>query len=187
LRPGVDWRAMPTRPKPRRPDPRRLARLLIAVLGAALLWIPAVAWAAREAADQPEETKLVTAPVTLDGEMLFRVRGVPALPAEERAHLISERIAAVAADPAIAPESLRVVETEGRSDILAGERHVASIVDADAAVEDVERPSLALANLHRIQESIAAYRRDRGREMLKWAAVRSGAALAGLLIGAFVV
>jgi small-conductance mechanosensitive channel len=178
----------PSKP-PTVPEPaaRRLARALIAVLGAALLWMPVAALAAREAADEPEETKIVTAPVTLDGKTLFRVRGVPAVPAEERADLISKRIAAVAADPSVAPDSLRIVETEVRSDILAGERHIASIVNADADVEDVERPTLAAANLYRIQGAIAAYRRDRSREMLKWAAVRSGAALVVLLVGVLII
>src|SRR5262245_49110939 len=165
----------------------RLAPRLIALIGAALLWIPVSASAAREKSDEPGEIKTVTAPVMLDGELLFRVRGIPALPAEERARLIAERIAAVAADPAVDSGSLRVVEVEGRSDIVAGDRHVARIVDADAAVEDVKRPTLAAANLQRIQTAIEAYRHDRSPAMLRWAVVRSAAALVTLLAGALAV
>jgi small-conductance mechanosensitive channel len=167
--------------------PERLARALIAGIGAALLWSPAGAAAAPETPDGSGEAKIVTAPVALDGEYLFRVRGVPALPAEERARLIAERIVAVAADPGVAPDSLRVVEVEGRSDILAGDRRIATVVNADAAVEDVGRATLATTNLARIQEAIEAYRRDRRPDALRRAAVRSAAALLALLVGAFVV
>jgi small-conductance mechanosensitive channel len=160
---------------------------LIAVIAAALLWSPGSASAARQTPDEPGEPRTVTAPVMLDGKLLFRVRGVAALPAEERAHLIEERIAAVAADPTVDTGSLRVVEIEGRSDIMAGERHVAAVVDADADVEDVKRSTLAAADVRRIQAAIEAYRRDRSPEMLRWAAVRSAVALATLLVGAAVV
>jgi small-conductance mechanosensitive channel len=160
---------------------------LIAVIAAALLWSPGSASAARQTPDEPGEPRTVTVPVTLDGQLLFRVRGVAALPAEERAHLIAERIAAVAADPTVDPGSLRVVEIEGRSDIMAGARHVAAVVDADADAEDVNRSTLAAANMRRIQAAIEAYRRDRSPEMLRWAAVRSAIALATLLVGAAVV
>ncbi len=157
------------------------------MIAAALPWIPVTASAARETADEPGETKIVTAPVVLDGELLFRVRGVPAFPAEERARLIAERIAAVAADPAVDPGSLRVVEADGRSEFFAGERRIAGVVDADAVVEDVSRPTLAAANLLRIQAAIEAYRRDRRPDMLRSAAARSAAALVALLIGVSLV
>src|SRR5262245_3435277 len=130
---------------------RRLAFGLIAAVGVALPWIPMAASAARDTADEPVESKTVTAPVMIDGAQLFRVRGVPALPAEERARLIAERIATVAADFRVAPESLRIVEEGGRSDIMAGDRRIVSVVEADADVEDVSRPTLATTNLHRIQ------------------------------------
>src|SRR5262249_58547736 len=111
----------------------------------------------------------------------------PALPAEERARLIAERIATVAANPRVAPESLRIVEEGGRSDIMAGDRRIVSVVEADADVEDVSRPTLATINLHRIQGAIQEYRRDRRPEMLHRAAVRSVAAGVTLLVGAFLV
>jgi small-conductance mechanosensitive channel len=171
------------------PEPRSAhrARGFIAVLGAALLWLAIPAFAAPESADEPGETKIVTAPVTLDGELLFRVRGVTALPAHERARLIADRIAALAADPTMDPGSLRIADVEGRSDILAGERRLFAVVEADAAVEDVSRATLALTNLHRIQAAIEAYRRDRSPEMLRWAAVRSAVALVALLAAALLV
>src|SRR5262245_27689342 len=171
-------------PKPRR---SRLSRALIVVIGVMLLWAPGTVFAAGETSDEPVEAKTVTAPVVLDGELLFRVRGVPALPAEERARLIAERIRRVAADPGIAPNALRIAEGASRSDILAGDHRLATVVDADADIEDVDRSTLAMTNLQRIQTAIEAYRRDRSPEMLRWAAVRSAVALIALLVGAVLV
>jgi hypothetical protein len=44
------------------------------------------------------ETHDAYAPVTLDGQPLFRVHGISGYPAERRAQAISERVAALAAD-----------------------------------------------------------------------------------------
>ena len=50
-----------------------------------------------------------TAPVIVDGRELFRVGGVSAYPAPERAKTIAERIRALAADKSIDPKNLEVV------------------------------------------------------------------------------
>ncbi|MDC4203218.1 MAG: hypothetical protein MPW17_03090 [Candidatus Manganitrophus sp.] len=52
------------------------------------------------------------APVMLDGEVLFEVRGVTAYPAKERAREIAKRIRAIAADPTISPR--RSASSKGR-------------------------------------------------------------------------
>jgi len=95
------------------------------------------------------------ADVSLDGRTLFRVRGVTAYPAERRAHDIRDRIQAIAADPSIRTESLRVVEIEDRSTILAGERFVVNVFDADARLEGVRRHVLAELYRTRIAEAMA--------------------------------
>ena len=106
------------------------------------------------------------APVTVDGEVLFQVRGVPAYPAKERARAISERIEAVAADQSVAAESLRAVEMEDRSRIMAGDSLVAGFIDADAAPEGVSRQLLAERALIRIKSAITSYRNDRNPRVL---------------------
>jgi hypothetical protein len=73
--------------------------------GAAQDDIPAVA-AAPAAPSSTQER----AEVTLDGVALFQVRGVTAFPAEQRARDIGERIRAIAADPSVPVDALRVVE-----------------------------------------------------------------------------
>ena len=107
-----------------------------------------------------------TAPVTLDGKTLFRVRGVTAYPAEIRAKDISARIRALARDDAVPPHALRVVEQEDRSNIYAGDRSVVSVFDADARLEGVDRPLLAKIFLKRIAGAVESYRRDRAPRVL---------------------
>jgi len=74
------------------------------------------------AAEVEAETEYARASVTLDGEVLFSVRGVQAYPAEKRAEVIGGRIKALAADPSVSVEALRLAETERGTDILAGDR-----------------------------------------------------------------
>jgi small-conductance mechanosensitive channel len=104
---------------------------------------------------------LETAPVKLDGRVLFSVRGVTAYPAETRAKEISRRIRALTRDESFSPQALRVVESADRSDIYAGDRFVLALVDADARIERVERPLLAKLYLERVADAVKAYRRDR--------------------------
>ena len=113
---------------------------------------------AQRAAGGPEDAEVLTAPVELDGVVLFRVRGVAALPADERAGAIRDRIVAVAADQTISPESVRVANIDGTLRILAGDRLIMGVVEADASLEQVSAPELAAAVVFRIKEAINSYR-----------------------------
>src|SRR5262245_16076533 len=106
------------------------------------------------------------APVKLDGEVLFQVRGVPAYPAGERARVISKRIEDIAADRSVAADSLQVAEMEDRSRITVGDRLVVGFIDADGTAEGVSRQLLTERALIRIKEAIAAYRNARSPRAL---------------------
>jgi small-conductance mechanosensitive channel len=107
------------------------------------------------------------APVTLDGQVLFEVRGIPAYPAEERAKTIKQRIEEIAADRSAAIESLRVVEMDDRTRIMAGDRLLVAFVDADAAAaEGVSRQLLAERALIKIKAAITSYRNERSPRVL---------------------
>lgn len=136
------------------------------------------------APDVEAETEDTRAPVTLDGETLFRVRGVAAYPAARRAQAISERIAAIAADRSVSPDSLRVIEETNRSRIVAGDRPVMILIDVDAAAEGIPRQDLAPVVRTRIVEGIGAWRRDRDpRQLLRHTGYAIGATIvAGLLL-----
>ena len=129
------------------------------------------------AADAPA----ATAPVVVDGVTLFRVRGISAFPADERARLIADRIREVAADPGAALSTLRVVPAERSSDIAIGDRPIMSVLDADALIEGVHREDMARAYAYRIRGAVEAYRHDRSPRTLLVGAGASLAATAALL------
>lgn len=142
------------------------------VLSVALLGVLACAGLSETASaqdDAPQASQAAApehAEVAIDGRTLFRVRGTMAYPAVRRAQEITGRILAMAADPTVRPDALRVVETETGSTILAGERQVMIVVDADAEFEGVARGVLAGLYRARIAEAIAAYRSDRDTHVL---------------------
>jgi small-conductance mechanosensitive channel len=130
------------------------------------------------AGDSPD---VATAPVVVDGVTLLRVRGISAFPADERAHLIADRIREVAADPSVATSTLRVVPAERSSDIVIGDRPIMSVLDADALIEGVHREDMARGYVYRIRGAIEAYRHDRSRRTLLIGVGASLAATAALL------
>jgi small-conductance mechanosensitive channel len=124
-------------------------------------------------ADASVEAEIPTAPVEFDSSVLFRVRGVSSLPAGERAHLISERLTDVAADPRIPLDALHVVEDQGASRIMAADRPIMTVVDADAALEQVSRTTLVTNHLIRVRLAIVDYRNARSARALRRAAINS--------------
>ncbi|MEO8601392.1 MAG: mechanosensitive ion channel family protein [bacterium] len=138
--------------------------------------------AADDLPDGPEDAAVRdTAPVTIDGRALFRVRGVSAYPAAVRAAAIRRRIEQLAADPTVSPDSVVAVETPERSEIRAGDVLILGVYDADAALEDVRRDTLAEGARRRIAEAIRVYRHEREPRLLT---VNGAYALAALLAAA---
>ncbi|HEU4342226.1 MAG TPA: mechanosensitive ion channel family protein [Candidatus Binatia bacterium] len=106
------------------------------------------------------------APVIVDGQVLFQVRGFPAYPAQERAKTISKRIEVIAADQSVTAGSLAVVEMEDRTRVMAGDSLVVGFVDADAVAENVSRKLIAERALIKIGAAMASYRNDRSPRIL---------------------
>jgi len=131
---------------------------------------------AQQAADPAAEAEIATAPVTLDGAVLFRVRGVSSFPAEARALRIEERLAAVAANPAVDVSSFHVADNDNATRILAGSETIVTLVDADARLEQVRRVDLAAAHLARLRQAVADYRAARAPAAIRRAAVTTVAA-----------
>jgi small-conductance mechanosensitive channel len=113
---------------------------------------------AQEAPPPAVEQTVATAPVDLDGALLFRVRGVSSFPAESRAARIRERLIAVASDPSVAVDSIRVVDEGDVTRIVAGDLTIFTAVEADAVLEQVRRPTLAAAHLAKIRQAVTQYR-----------------------------
>ena len=113
-----------------------------------------------------EAEMVTTASVELDGNQLFRVRGVPAYPAGQRAERIRDRIQALAHDPRFRVETLHLVESDLSTKIMAADQLVMVIFDADAHIEGVRRPVLAAINLDRIRQAITDHRQARSPDTL---------------------
>jgi small-conductance mechanosensitive channel len=124
---------------------------------------------------------MFTAPVELDGAVLFRVRGVSALPAEARAQAIRDRIVAVASDEQILVDALQLVERDGMTRIEAAGQTIMAVLDADAALEQVSRLELANALLFRLRRAISEYRAARAPEALQRAVLNTTVATVLLL------
>ncbi|MBA5866356.1 MAG: mechanosensitive ion channel [Nitrospira sp. CR1.3] len=116
------------------------------------------------------------ATVSLDGEILFRVHGVTAYPADRRAQNIMARMSAIAADPLVQPHAIHVEEAEDRSTILAGDRFVMSVFDGDAKLEGVSRQILAESIRARVAEAVVSYRHERSSRVLLIDTAYAGAA-----------
>jgi len=123
--------------------------------------------------------------VLLDGEPLFRVRGVSAFPAEKRAAAISERVLAAAKDRKYTPGSLQTVEDGGFTKIEARGRMLLAVTEADAAAEGISRQDLVRVLVSRIDEAIAAYRKARTGDAILRGIWRAGTTLAVFLASLF--
>jgi len=161
----------------------RALRLLAAIF-ATLLVLAAADSPAEETPGLPEPAAPpVTAPVTIDGSELFRVRGVTAYPAEQRAQAIEDAIREVADDPSLPIDAIEITEGPASSDVVAGKRVLTRVFDADAALEGVRRATLAIALQRRLRAAIETYRHDREPAVLARHAAYAAAASLGLVLG----
>ena len=126
---------------------------------------------AQETPQPAAEQSVATAPVELDGEVLFRVRGVSSFPADSRAASISERLVQVASDRSVPVDSIRVVDDAEATRIMAGSVSIMIIAEADATFEQVSRAGLAAAHLAKIRQAVTAYRDARSSGALRRTAV----------------
>jgi hypothetical protein len=157
-----------------------VAALLAGTLALEGLVLAAETRAAKESQTKPTdlEPELSSAPVVIDGDMLFRVRGTSAFSAERRAAAIAGRIEALAADPSVSADAVRPVEIDSGTAIDAEGHRVMVVVEADARRESLDRKVLAEVTVSAIRKAVADYRRARSREALIGSAVRGGAATA---------
>ena len=170
-------------PAPEAPRSGIACVLASALTLACLSASPAVAQApaATGGAGPEAEIAHVTAPVLLDGETLFRVRGTSTYPAEERARRITGRIEEVARTASVAPEAVKAVPGEDLVNITAGDRFLVAVTEADARLEGLDRRLLAGLYVDRIQGGLRAYRQARDPQVLARGARRAVAATVLLL------
>lgn len=143
--------------------------LVLLLLSCSVLLPAGVGAAEAPAAKVADESSLeeLTAPVVVDGRVLFKVRGSSALPAEKRAQSISDRIVALAADPSFTRESLRIDSDPTAEVVMAGNKPVMAIFDADARLEGIDRQMFARGVRILVGETVDSWRRDRAPATLQ--------------------
>ena len=143
-----------------------LRHSLVFVLLSCFMLFAQVAQAAAEPATKPDvEIDLEaqeSAAVVVDGRTVLKVRGTSSFPAERRAQTIADRIVELAADPSFSKETLRIDDSQpDRSTVMAGNKLVLSVLDADARLEGVARQTYAGIVVMSIGETITSWRQDR--------------------------
>jgi len=126
--------------------------------------------------------EISVAPVTIDGNELFRLRGISAFPAERRARSIEARIKTAAADHSISPQSLTIKSDERGVQIVAGAQFVMVVTEEDARLERATLKIVADLYKNRIAEAIEAYRRDRSPAFILHSGLYAGGATAALAL-----
>lgn len=114
-----------------------------------------------------DPTGINLAPVIIDGKKLFRVRGISAYPATQRASEIRQRIIELARDESFDPGLLTVSNEESnRSIIMARDAELINIFEEDAALENSQRELLAVIYRDIVAKAILQYRSDRSIDRL---------------------
>ena len=107
-----------------------------------------------------------TAPVIVNGEVLFILRGVTAFPAKTRAKQVTARIEVLAEDENFDANTLQIVDEDDRSKIKAGDLTIVTVLDVDAELEGISRKILTITFRKKTREIIAEYRSDRTNTVL---------------------
>lgn len=161
----------------------RVAKVTVALLLALFTCGPALAATkapkvavAAAAKPQPE------APVVVNGKTLFQVRGLFSFSAQARAAAITARIEGLSKNVLFKPESLKVADAEGSTDILAGDVIVMSVTDQDAAAAGEPRQKLAQEYAAGIAAALIGYRHAHSLRSLILDGVYAFAATAVLLV-----
>lgn len=130
----------------------------------------------------PEKVTVQSGAVRLDGQILFLIQeSVLSFTAEERAQAISERLLRLATegDPTVA---FSAVDGEAATDIMAGDRIIMSVTDADARSAGMSRLELASAHSAAMQSALGAYLTERQSHSLLLSTLYALAATAALLL-----
>ena len=163
------------------------------MLLALCLWGMPLAQAQQAPEDAPptEETAenlVFSAPVIVDGEELFLVRGSSALPANERAESVSTRIISMAESSESSAVTIEIRDTDLGKTIFANGKMITVTTDADSEMEQMDMDVLSALHGQAIEQAILLYRANRSDdarvgsvlEALVWTALF--ALVAGLVV-----
>jgi len=172
------------------PYARRLARVAI------LVWF-GLASAASSPAQQPKNLQTETpdpevetgTPIEIDGRPILVVYArVGGFTAKERAEAIEQRIILISKDRTLPIESIHSEPRASWTEILAGNRRIMGVTDADADGAERERAQLAAEYTEIIRQVVSQYREDHTVKRFVWGvlyAVLATVACGLLIFGLF--
>jgi small-conductance mechanosensitive channel len=112
-----------------------------------------------------QDQKLI-APVKVDGDVLFMVRGSTSFPASDRAASISKRIRKAASNPNIPADSITIHSSTDHLVIFAGSEFIMNVFPGDAEVEHLSLETFANLIRKKITTTIKLYRIARSESIL---------------------
>ncbi|WP_299944547.1 mechanosensitive ion channel domain-containing protein [uncultured Ruegeria sp.] len=107
------------------------------------------------------ESEAFKAPVIVDGDTLFHLRGSSALPAPERAENVQDKIVEVAEASDATEVSITFEDSEFGIRIYADGVQVSIVTDADAELEQMDLNVISVLHGDAIKQSIEGYRANR--------------------------
>jgi len=116
------------------------------------------------------QSTIETAPVVVNGAVIFEVPGIRAYPAQRRADEIADIIHAIAADPSKDPAMISLDDKPDlkRTSIMLGEQYIINVFDFDADVQGIDNRHITAEVFGlKIREGIQSYRHDRSPSMIK--------------------
>ncbi len=157
-----------------------VSRVMIAALWLALL-VPSAS--AQETETEVETTEqqpdTFKAPVIVDGDTLFFLRGSTALPAQERAESVQDNIIQAAETSESPSITITYEETDLGTSILVDGVAVSIVTVADAELEQMALDVLSFLHGEAIEEAIVAYRANRTEQARVSGAIEAVAWTAG--------
>jgi small-conductance mechanosensitive channel len=124
----------------------------------------------------------LVAPVKVDGEVLFLVRGTTTFPAADRADLISRDIRKVAADHSLSADSLRILTAADHMEIYAGHKFIMNVYEGDAKIEHLPVETYAILVKKKIAATIGSYRVARSQPVLMRKSLKALGAVVLLMV-----
>ncbi|WP_424833279.1 mechanosensitive ion channel family protein [Ruegeria sp.] len=110
---------------------------------------------------EAEDSDAFMAPVIVDGDILFQVRGSSALPAPERAETVQDKIVQVAEASDNPTVEISFEETELGTWILADGERISIVTTADSELDQMDLSVLSVLHGNAIKQSIESYRANR--------------------------
>lgn len=126
--------------------------------------------------------------VTLDGKPLLVIKtNVLSFSPEDRAKTISTRLARLVKDPLFNTETLKSVENESTSDVVAGDMIIMSVTEGDAKAAGKTRQLLAEEYVQKIRTDVTARNKEYSMRSLLFGGLYSLLATVALTVFLFLI